>query len=165
MRRDVQEIFRMTPRTKQVMMFSATLSKEIRPTCKKFMQNVRLPQPVLISTLKLVLSNSLWKSTSMTRPSSPCMVCNNTTSSSRRLPRTASSMTCSMSSSSTRFALVRLGLATAHTLSAGRHLRPISAACDSPGQAFDRVLVPKYLDSLWSEPRGAYQALQAVQGF
>lgn len=39
MRRDVQEIFRMTPRTKQVMMFSATLSKEIRPTCKKFMQN------------------------------------------------------------------------------------------------------------------------------
>lgn len=41
MRRDVQEIFRATPRTKQVMMFSATLSKEIRPTCKKFMTNVR----------------------------------------------------------------------------------------------------------------------------
>lgn len=40
MRRDVQEVFRSTPRTKQVMMFSATLSKEIRPTCKKFMQNV-----------------------------------------------------------------------------------------------------------------------------
>jgi len=39
MRRDVQEIFRTTPRTKQVMMFSATLAKEIRPTCKKFMQN------------------------------------------------------------------------------------------------------------------------------
>uniref|UniRef100_N1R4B3 RNA helicase n=1 Tax=Aegilops tauschii TaxID=37682 RepID=N1R4B3_AEGTA len=31
MRRDVQEIFKMTPHEKQVMMFSATLSKEIRP--------------------------------------------------------------------------------------------------------------------------------------
>lgn len=40
MRRDVQEIFRATPHHKQVMMFSATLSKEIRPICKKFMQNV-----------------------------------------------------------------------------------------------------------------------------
>lgn len=39
MRRDVQEIFRNTPHHKQVMMFSATLSKEIRPVCKKFMQN------------------------------------------------------------------------------------------------------------------------------
>ncbi|KAF3964024.1 hypothetical protein CMV_011645 [Castanea mollissima] len=38
MRRDVQEIFKMTPHDKQVMMFSATLSKEIRPVCKKFMQ-------------------------------------------------------------------------------------------------------------------------------
>lgn len=41
MRRDVQDIFRMTPHQKQVMMFSATLSKEIRPVCKKFMQDVR----------------------------------------------------------------------------------------------------------------------------
>lgn len=40
MRRDVQEIFRNTPHAKQVMMFSATLSKEIRPVCKKFMQDV-----------------------------------------------------------------------------------------------------------------------------
>lgn len=40
MRRDVQEIFRSTPHNKQVMMFSATLSKEIRPVCKKFMQDV-----------------------------------------------------------------------------------------------------------------------------
>ncbi|MBN3270497.1 DX39B helicase, partial [Polyodon spathula] len=39
MRRDVQEIFRMTPHEKQVMMFSATLSKEIRPVCRKFMQD------------------------------------------------------------------------------------------------------------------------------
>jgi len=39
MRRDVQEIFRNTPHEKQVMMFSATLSKDIRPVCKKFMQD------------------------------------------------------------------------------------------------------------------------------
>lgn len=39
MRRDIQEIFRMTPHEKQVMMFSATLSKEIRPVCKKFCQD------------------------------------------------------------------------------------------------------------------------------
>jgi len=39
MRRDVQEIFRATPHEKQVMMFSATMSKEIRPVCKKFMQD------------------------------------------------------------------------------------------------------------------------------
>ncbi|XP_030957482.1 DEAD-box ATP-dependent RNA helicase 15-like [Quercus lobata] len=38
MRRDVQEIFKMTPHDKQVMMFSATLSKEIRPVCKKIMK-------------------------------------------------------------------------------------------------------------------------------
>ncbi|KAJ1847384.1 Suppressor of the cold-sensitive snRNP biogenesis mutant brr1-1 [Coemansia sp. RSA 2703] len=41
MRRDVQEIFKATPHNKQVMMFSATLSKEIQPVCKKFMQNPR----------------------------------------------------------------------------------------------------------------------------
>lgn len=40
MRRDVQDIFRNTPHEKQVMMFSATLSKDIRPVCKKFMQDV-----------------------------------------------------------------------------------------------------------------------------
>ncbi|KAI8998097.1 ATP-dependent RNA helicase uap56 [Gaertneriomyces semiglobifer] len=39
MRRDVQEIFRSTPHIKQVMMYSATLSKDVRPVCKKFMQN------------------------------------------------------------------------------------------------------------------------------
>lgn len=43
MRRDVQEIFRATPPQKQVMMFSATLSVEIRPICIKFMNNVPLP--------------------------------------------------------------------------------------------------------------------------
>jgi ATP-dependent RNA helicase UAP56/SUB2 len=36
MRRVVQEIFSYTPHDKQVMMFSATLSKEIRPVCRRF---------------------------------------------------------------------------------------------------------------------------------
>jgi len=39
MRADIQKIFRMTPHDKQVMMFSATLSDQIRPICKKFMHN------------------------------------------------------------------------------------------------------------------------------
>lgn len=39
MRRDIQDIFRSSPHEKQVMMFSATLSKDIRPVCKKFMQD------------------------------------------------------------------------------------------------------------------------------
>jgi len=47
MRRDVQEIFRQTPHEKQVMMFSATLSKEVRPVCKKFMQDVNNPKKYL----------------------------------------------------------------------------------------------------------------------
>lgn len=42
MRRDIQDIFRATPHQKQVMMFSATLAQEVRATCKKFMQNVRI---------------------------------------------------------------------------------------------------------------------------
>ena len=40
MRRDVQSIFKATPHEKQVMMFSATLDKEVRPVCRKFCQNV-----------------------------------------------------------------------------------------------------------------------------
>lgn len=52
MRRDVQEIFRSTPQHKQVMMFSATLSKEIRVTCKKFMNKV--PRALLPLILRLV---------------------------------------------------------------------------------------------------------------
>lgn len=39
MRNDVQAIFRATPAHKQVMMFSATLAKDVRLICKKFMQN------------------------------------------------------------------------------------------------------------------------------
>jgi len=42
MRRDVQQIFKLTPHEKQVMMFSATLSKDIRPVCKKNLRNTRV---------------------------------------------------------------------------------------------------------------------------
>merc|ERR1712118_119852 len=37
MRGDIQKIFLKTPKKKQVMMFSATMDKEIRLVCKKFM--------------------------------------------------------------------------------------------------------------------------------
>jgi ATP-dependent RNA helicase UAP56/SUB2 len=39
MRKDIQQIFVETPKKKQVMMFTATLSKETRELCKKFMQD------------------------------------------------------------------------------------------------------------------------------
>jgi len=39
MRRDIQNIFKLTPHNKQVMMFSATLGKEVRPVAKKFTQH------------------------------------------------------------------------------------------------------------------------------
>ncbi|CAF3970136.1 unnamed protein product [Adineta steineri] len=39
MRRDVQEIFKMTPHEKQVLMCSTKLSKEMRTICKKFMHD------------------------------------------------------------------------------------------------------------------------------
>merc|ERR1719388_497487 len=39
MRKDVQQIFVGTPKKKQVMMFSATMSKDMREVCKKFMQD------------------------------------------------------------------------------------------------------------------------------
>lgn len=42
MRADIQEIFKLTPHDKQVMMFSATLSQDMRAVCKKFMSNVRI---------------------------------------------------------------------------------------------------------------------------
>jgi len=40
MRADVQSIFKSTPHKKQVMMFSATLPKDIREVCRKFMNKV-----------------------------------------------------------------------------------------------------------------------------
>eukprot|EP00798_Chlamydomonas_sp_ICE-L_P019497 gene19497-26160_t len=45
MRADIQEIFKMTPHDKQVMMFSATLAGEMRNICKKFMSN---PQEIYV---------------------------------------------------------------------------------------------------------------------
>ena len=59
MRRDVQEIFKMTPHDKQVMMFSATLSKEIRPVCKKFMQDVMFCSLPQLSLPQLIVFNSI----------------------------------------------------------------------------------------------------------
>lgn len=53
MRSDIQKIFTATPHNKQVMMFTATLSTEIKDTCRKFMRN---PTEVLIeSESKLTL--------------------------------------------------------------------------------------------------------------
>ncbi|BFZ20156.1 hypothetical protein BsWGS_23194 [Bradybaena similaris] len=49
---DVVEIFRLTPPEKQVMMFSATLIKDLRPVCKKFMQD---PVEVYVDDYKLTL--------------------------------------------------------------------------------------------------------------
>ena len=46
MRSDVQKIFKETPHNKQVMMFTATLSGDIKMTCNKFMRN---PTEVLIA--------------------------------------------------------------------------------------------------------------------
>jgi len=43
MGRDITEIFTKTPIDKQVMMLSATFSKEVRSLAAKFMQNVTLP--------------------------------------------------------------------------------------------------------------------------
>ena len=56
MRRDVQEIFKMTPHEKQVLMFSATLNKEIRPVCKKFMQDVSFirSNSILLQNIRFV---------------------------------------------------------------------------------------------------------------
>jgi ATP-dependent RNA helicase UAP56/SUB2 len=39
MRKDIQQIFIETPKKKQVMMFSATMTPEVRGLCKKFMQS------------------------------------------------------------------------------------------------------------------------------
>lgn len=53
MRRDIQKILRLTPHQKQVMMFSATLSDDVRGVCKRFMSN---PLEIYINdTSKLTL--------------------------------------------------------------------------------------------------------------
>jgi hypothetical protein len=51
MRSDVQEVFKLTPHDKQVMMFSATLDKEVRPICKKFMTDVSFTRDGKASSL------------------------------------------------------------------------------------------------------------------
>jgi ATP-dependent RNA helicase UAP56/SUB2 len=38
-RKDVQSIFIKTPCNKQTMMFSATISKDVRDICRKFLRN------------------------------------------------------------------------------------------------------------------------------
>jgi hypothetical protein len=57
MRGDVQAIFKKTPHDKQVLMFSATLSKEtgVRGICKKFMQDVRPPACTLVAISAVLL--------------------------------------------------------------------------------------------------------------
>lgn len=42
MRKDVQAIFIRSPCAKQVMMFSATLNKDLRTVCKRFMSDVNI---------------------------------------------------------------------------------------------------------------------------
>jgi ATP-dependent RNA helicase UAP56/SUB2 len=55
MRRDVQQIFIATPHEKQVMMYSATLDKEIRPICRKFCQDVSWNTLLLLLRFALVI--------------------------------------------------------------------------------------------------------------
>jgi len=56
MRRDVQEIFKQTPHDKQVMMFTATLNKDIRSVCRKFMTTVR--ELFFIIFITIIISSS-----------------------------------------------------------------------------------------------------------
>merc|ERR1719401_2036223 len=56
MRKDVQQIFLQTPKKKQVMMFSATMTPEIRDVCKKFMQD---PHEISVDESKLTLHGLL----------------------------------------------------------------------------------------------------------
>ena len=87
MRRDVQQIFKRTPTEKQVMMFSATLPKDLRVVCKRFMQQVsgrRAPTAVAQPP-----ACSRWKFTLMTMPSSRFTVSSNIMSSSKRTRRIA----------------------------------------------------------------------------
>merc|ERR1711975_38161 len=56
MRKDVQQIFMETPKKKQVMMFSATMTKETRELCKKFMQD---PHEISVDESKLTLHGLL----------------------------------------------------------------------------------------------------------
>merc|ERR1712046_243319 len=56
MRKDVQQIFVATPKKKQVMMFTATMTSETRELCKKFMQD---PHEISVDESKLTLHGLL----------------------------------------------------------------------------------------------------------
>jgi ATP-dependent RNA helicase UAP56/SUB2 len=56
MRKDIQQIFMETPKKKQVMMFSATMTAETRELCKKFMQD---PHEISVDESKLTLHGLL----------------------------------------------------------------------------------------------------------
>merc|ERR1712046_195923 len=56
MRKDVQQIFVATPKKKQVMMFTATMTSETRELCKKFMQD---PHEITVDESKLTLHGLL----------------------------------------------------------------------------------------------------------
>lgn len=52
MRKQVQDIFKKTPHSKQVMMFSATISPEARKTCRRFTKN---PKEIFVDDEQLTL--------------------------------------------------------------------------------------------------------------
>lgn len=60
MRKDVQAIFIRSPCAKQVMMFSATLNKDLRTVCKRFMSDVNIFNDVIFLVLfkRLIVSDS-----------------------------------------------------------------------------------------------------------
>lgn len=68
MRADLQAIFKLTPHDKQVMMFSATLSKEIRPVCKKFMSDVRTSHRHCCGSSGIVHSHAVFGASSWPLP-------------------------------------------------------------------------------------------------
>jgi len=67
MRRDVQRIFTLTPHDKQVLMFSATLDKNIRPVCLKFCQDVSTEYYVDRSIVTLVRDGEFERCISLAR--------------------------------------------------------------------------------------------------
>lgn len=56
MRADVQAIFVKTPKQKQVMMFSATYTEDIKKECRRFLME---PMEIFIDDSKLVLHGLL----------------------------------------------------------------------------------------------------------
>ena len=77
MGRDIAEIFTKTPIDKQVMMLSATFSKEVRKLASKFMQEVTNKNHLLLFAITIL--NSLKKFSSMMKLSSSWKVSCNTT--------------------------------------------------------------------------------------